>query len=67
MADLILRGGTVIDGTGAPPLIADVAIADDRIVAVGPALKLHGQEELDVTGLLVTPGFIDVHTNLMAR
>ncbi len=62
-ADLLLRGGTVVDGTGAPPVIADVAVGGGRILEVGPALGLTGAETLDVSGFLVTPGFIDIHSH----
>ena len=62
-ADLLLRGGTVVDGTGAPPVIADVAVGGGRILEVGPALGLTAAETLDVSGLLVTPGFIDIHSH----
>ncbi|MFC3080485.1 amidohydrolase family protein [Phenylobacterium terrae] len=60
--DLVVRGGTVVDGTGAAPLEADVAVKDGRIAAVG---KVSGTcaEELDAKGLLVTPGFVDIHTH----
>jgi N-acyl-D-amino-acid deacylase len=63
MTDFILRGGTVIDGTGAPRRRADVAIAGDRITAVGEVAKAAGAREIDVAGLIVAPGFIDVHTH----
>ena len=63
MSDWILRGGTVIDGTGGPRRRADVAIAGDRIVAVGAVSKSEGACEIDVAGLVVAPGFIDVHTH----
>jgi N-acyl-D-aspartate/D-glutamate deacylase len=59
---LVIRGGTVIDGTGAPGFRADVAVADGRIVAVG-AVAACGAEEIDATGRLVTPGFVDIHTH----
>ena len=62
-ADLLLRGGTVVDGTGAPPVTADVAVGGGRILEVGPALALTAAETLDVSGLLVTPGFIDIHSH----
>ena len=62
-ADLLLRGGTVVDGTGAPPVTADVAVGGGRILEVGPALGLTAAETLDVSGLLVTPGFIDIHSH----
>ena len=60
--DVVLRGGTVIDGTGAPSRLADVAIRDDRIAEVGTVTG-HGTTEIDVTGLMVTPGFIDMHSH----
>ena len=60
--DLVVRGGTVVDGTGAPRREADVAIADGRIVAVGVDLG-PGRDEIDARGLLVTPGWVDVHTH----
>lgn len=67
--DLVLRGGTVVDGTGAPRFIADVAIRGDRIVRVAERLG-PGAVELDATGLVVAPGFIDNHAHVaptMAR
>jgi N-acyl-D-aspartate/D-glutamate deacylase len=60
--DLVIRGGTIADGRGGPTFEADVAIADGRIAAVGPGLA-RGTEEIDARGLLVTPGFVDVHTH----
>ncbi|MGC2411577.1 MAG: amidohydrolase family protein [Stellaceae bacterium] len=64
MVDLILRGGTVIDGTGRPRYPADVAIAGDRIAAIGPKLtKATGGREIDISGKIVAPGFVDVHTH----
>ena len=70
--DLLLRGGEVLDGLGAPALRADVAVAGDRVVAVGPDLDVRATRVLDVGGLTVAPGFIDPHTHsdvvpLMAR
>ena len=60
---LLLRGGTVIDGTGAPRVVADVRIEGERIAAVGAYLPAQGVDVLDVTGKIVAPGFIDVHTH----
>ena len=62
-ADLILRGGTVFDGTGAAGREMDVAIRGDRIVAIGAALPGTGQAEIDVRGLAVSPGFVDIHSH----
>jgi N-acyl-D-amino-acid deacylase len=61
--DLVLRNGEVIDGTAAPPRRADVGISGDRIVAVGDIAPGAGAREIDVEGLAVAPGFIDVHTH----
>jgi N-acyl-D-aspartate/D-glutamate deacylase len=62
MHDLVIRGGTLVDGTGAPAREGDVAIDGERIAAVGRVAE-RGREELDARGLLVTPGFVDVHTH----
>ncbi len=66
MHDLVIRGGTVVDGTGAPPREADVAISGGRIVEVG-RIADRGAEEIDAKGLLVTPGFVDIHTHYDAQ
>ena len=58
--DLVIRGGTVIDGTGAPRRTADVAISDGLITEVG-AVDGAGRREIDADGTLVTPGFVDIH------
>ncbi len=60
--DLVVRGGTLFDGTGAAPVVADVGVRDGRIVAVGQGLAI-GREEIDATGLMVTPGWVDIHTH----
>ena len=60
---LLLRGGTVIDGTGADRYAADVRIEGDRIAAIAPGLPALDAKVLDVPGLVVAPGFIDVHTH----
>lgn len=62
MFDLVIRGGTVVDGTGGAPFVADVAVDGDRIVAVGENLGA-GRQEIDASGKIVTPGFVDVHTH----
>ena len=60
--DLVVRGGDVIDGTGAPSRQADVAVTNGRIVEVGRVAG-RGRRELDAQGALVTPGFVDIHTH----
>ncbi len=62
MHDLVIRGGTVVDGTGAPSRTADVAVDDGVIVEVG-RVDGRGRETIDADGLVVTPGFVDVHTH----
>jgi N-acyl-D-amino-acid deacylase len=62
MHDLVIRAGSVVDGTGAPPRTADIAIDGDQIVAVGKVDEA-GRAEIDADGALVTPGFVDVHTH----
>jgi N-acyl-D-aspartate/D-glutamate deacylase len=66
MADLVIRNGTVIDGTGGAPFEADVAITGGRIAAVGRVAE-YGVEEIDARGKLVTPGFVDPHTHYDAQ
>ena len=63
--DTVLVGGTVVDGSGAPAFVADVAIHDGRIAAVGPDLDTRGGEVVDVSGLVVSPGFWDNHAHLV--
>ncbi len=61
--DLVLKGGTVLDGTGAPAFAADVAVKGDAIGAVGDVAASQASRALDVRGLHVSPGFIDIHTH----
>jgi N-acyl-D-aspartate/D-glutamate deacylase len=61
---LVLRGGLVIDGTGAPARRADVLVVGDQIAEVGERVDASGARELDASGAFVTPGFIDTHTHL---
>src|SRR5262249_23698537 len=63
MADLVIRNGTVVDGTGAPRRRADVAIEGERIVAIGDEVAGTGATTIDADGLVVTPGWVDLHTH----
>ncbi len=63
MYDLIVRHGTIVDGTGAPPFVGDIAVQGGRIVAVGSHVEGDASETIDARGLLVTPGFVDIHTH----
>jgi N-acyl-D-aspartate/D-glutamate deacylase len=63
MFDLIIRGGTVVDGTGRDRLVADVAVEGGRIVEIAPGIDAAAATEIDATGQIVTPGFVDVHTH----
>lgn len=60
---IVIRGGTVFDGTGAPGIEADVAIENGRIVAIGKSLADQGAIEIDAKGMAVAPGFIDIHSH----
>ena len=60
--DVVIRGGTIMDGNGGTPFIGDVAVKDGKIAAVGTVTGT-GAEEIDAKGLSVTPGFVDIHTH----
>jgi N-acyl-D-aspartate/D-glutamate deacylase len=62
-ADLVIRGGLIADGSGGKPFVGDIAIANGIIVAVERKLLARGREEIDAIGLVVTPGFVDIHTH----
>ena len=66
MFDVVIRHGLVVDGTGSPGQTADVAIRDGRIVAIGEVAD-KGNHEIDAEGLVVAPGFVDVHTHFDAQ
>ena len=69
MLDLLITGGLVVDGTGAPATLADIGVRDGHIAIVGApgSITEAAADTLDATGLVVAPGFIDVHTHLDAR
>ena len=64
--DLVIRGGTVVDGTGAEPYTADIAVDGDQIVEIGK-VDAKGKREVDAAGLNVSPGFVDLHTHMDAQ
>ncbi len=64
-AEIVIRGWTVFDGSGAPGRVADVSIENGQIKEIGPNLK--GEKEIDASGCAVSPGFIDVHTHYDAQ
>lgn len=61
--DLVLRGGTIIDGCGTPSFYADIGVKEDKITYIGRINRGLGKRELDVSGLIVSPGFIDLHSH----
>ncbi|MEO5824944.1 MAG: amidohydrolase family protein [Gemmatimonadales bacterium] len=61
--DIVFRGGTVVDGSGAPGFVADVAISGSRITKIGPAIAGRGREEFNAWGRVVSPGFVDIHSH----
>lgn len=65
--DIVIRGGQIVDGTGAAPVTGDVAIDDGVLTQVGGKVAEGGKREIDADGLSVTPGFVDIHTHLDAQ
>jgi N-acyl-D-amino-acid deacylase len=63
-ADVIIRNGKIIDGTGNSWFYGDIAVKDGKIIRIGKLQNLKGKREIDATGLIVSPGFIDVHTHI---
>ena len=66
-ADYVIRGGTIVDGTGRPPYVGDVAVTGGKISAVGPELAVTGAHEVQANGKHVTPGWVDPHTHYDAQ
>ena len=64
--DLVVRGATVVDGSGLPPYTADVGVRDGRISQVG-RVDERGELELDADGAVLAPGFVDIHTHYDAQ
>jgi N-acyl-D-amino-acid deacylase len=62
-ADLVLRGALVFDGSGTPPIEVDVALAGDRIAGMGPRLRASGARKVELRGLALAPGFVDIHSH----
>ena len=63
MAELIIRNGQVVDGTGSPAFVSDIVIDDGRIDLVGDASDINSDIEWDAAGMTVCPGFIDIHSH----
>jgi N-acyl-D-aspartate/D-glutamate deacylase len=63
MFDLKIINGTIVDGTGLPSYVGDVAIKDGVIVEIGSAVNGDARETIDAAGLIVSPGFVDIHTH----
>ncbi len=63
-ADILIRNGKILDGTGNSWYYGDVAIKDGKILVIGKGLTIYATKTLDASGLIVSPGFIDVHTHI---
>jgi N-acyl-D-amino-acid deacylase len=68
MFDLVIEGGTVLDGTGRPGMSVDVVVVGDRVVELCPSGTAGASHRrIDASGLVVAPGFVDIHTHLDAQ
>src|SRR5437667_3475721 len=67
MSRLVIAGGKLVDGTGGPAFMADVAVDGDRVVEIGPNLPTKGDRRIDAEGCVVAPGFVDIHTHYDAQ
>ena len=65
--DIVIRGGVVVDGTGAAAYNGDIGIVGDRIAAIESSIREPGRRDIDAAGAIVTPGFVDIHTHLDAQ
>ena len=65
--DIIIRGGTIVDGTRAPRYISDIAIKDGHIAKIGGLNGGDADREIEAKGLIVAPGFVDLHTHYDAQ
>ena len=65
--DLVIRGGTIVDGTGIPRYMADLAIKDGRVAKISGKISAGGAKEIDASGCIVAPGAIDLHTHYDAQ
>ena len=65
--DVVIRGGTIVDGTGIPKYRADLAMKDGRVALISGRIKAGGAKELDATGCIVVPGAVDLHTHYDAQ
>ena len=61
--DLVIRGGTIVDGTGIPRYKADLAVKNGRVATISGDIKAGGAREIDAAGCIVAPGAIDLHTH----
>ena len=63
MLDLLLKNGLICDGTGTSPFVGDVSIRDGKIVEIAPHITEEARETVDVSGLVIAPAFIDMHSH----